>query len=249
VTTKPDADAPAREIEPSDESTRLVLWTLAAVVVSLVLGVRAATPVLASLPFIQAVYRRAPFAPARARALAWRWSLALMLIMLASAAFVLDRAWEGVAFGSATLSGARAWLHGDAGAPWTTLDMLAIAVAYVVACVASGGLLGTVVLAGAVCAAAASASAVFEGGANILRSALIAVSPWQWAFLLGLWLLFAPLAALGRARVLRRPGAEFALPPHRRDLIWGTALVIAAIFARLVLAGGWSDLARAWTGG
>ncbi|MDH3197125.1 MAG: hypothetical protein OEO21_02690 [Candidatus Krumholzibacteria bacterium] len=239
------ADAPVKR--PPDETTRLVMWTLGAVVVSLALGVGALTPLLATAPFAYAAYRRSAFDATRARALAWRWSLALLLIMLAAAAFVLDRAWESVAFGSATLSGARAWLSGDATAPWSALGMLAAAAAFAAASLVSGGILGAVVLAGVVCAAAASASAVFENGSNILQSALIALAPWQWAFLLGLWLLFAPLAAFARARVLRRPGADFAMETHRRDLLWGAGLVLAAVLLRLTLAGGWSALARAWT--
>jgi len=125
--------------------------------------------------------------------------------------------------------------------------MLAAAAGFVAACLVSGGVLGALVLAGAVCAAAASAAAVFENGANILQCALIALAPWQWAFLVGLWLLFAPLAAFSRARLLRRPGPGFVMASHRRDLVWGAALVVAAIFLRLALAGGWSALARAWT--
>lgn len=230
-----------------DETTRLVMWTLGAVVVSLALGVHAVTPVLATVPFVYAVYRRRAFETARARALAWRWSLALLLIVLAAAAFVLDRAWESVALGSATHTHARAWLAGDASAPWSALGMLAAAGAYVAASLVSGGILGAVVLAGAVCAAAASAAAVFENGSNILQSALIALAPWQWALLIGLWLLFAPLAAFSRARVLRRPGAEFSMTAHRRDLVAGAAITVLAILLRLVLAGGWSALARAWT--
>jgi hypothetical protein len=112
---------------------------------------------------------------------------------------------------------------------------------------ASGGILGVMFLSIFLADAAVSAAMIYARGVNLFPSTLIAISPWQWAFLAGAILLVPPLSTLSLARVFRRGLVSCDLEKVRREVIRAAALFALALVLRLALSSVYSNLAARWS--
>ena len=238
---------PSMEKE-SDDHSHLVLWTGLAAVVSAVLGLWWISPVICAAPLVHAVYRRGPRADLpTVRAMTIRWALVLMVTTMLVSAFVPGRVAGSVLFGKGAEITAQSWLAGQGGPMWG-LGWLAIMPVLLGAVTAlSAGILGVALLSIFVADAAVSAAVIYAHSTNLFSATVIALSPWQWAFLAGAVMAVPPLAGFSLANGYRRSGIPFDPVAARRELLWAGALFALALVLRVALSPLYTTLASRWT--
>ncbi len=238
---------PSAEKE-SDDHGRLVLWTGLAVVISTVLGLWWISPVICAAPLVHAVYRCGPGADLpRVRTLTIRWAIVMLVATLLMSAFVPGRVAGSVLFGKGAAITAESWLAGQGGPMWG-LGWLAIMPVVLGAVTAlSAGILGVALLSVLLADAAVSAALIYTHSTNLFPATLIALSPWQWAFLAGAVMAVPPLAGFSLANGYRRSGIPFDPVAARRELLWAGALFVLAIVLRIALSPLYTTLASRWT--
>lgn len=123
-------------------------------------------------------------------------------------------------------------------AVWTAL--------FGVGAVSSRGIVGCLVLSGALLVSAVHASVILVQSLNVLHASLVALPWWSFCWLLGMILLLEPLAAWGDATLLRIRRDNAPLYSRRRWMVGG-GLVAAALATRLLTAPMFTDLARRLT--
>ena len=84
-------------------------------------------------------------------------------------------------------------------------------------------------------------------GYNIIQMAFVAISPWQWCFMVGLVALYTPLSVFSRSRILGRDGAPFNWDHYRARILTGAGLLLLAFILRFALAGLYAHITRAIT--
>ncbi len=229
------------------ETAGIVGWTTLAVMVAVAIGNRFITPFIMTAPVLIFVLRSDDSrSTTMMRELAWRWMATTLVAVLIATAFVPGRAASSFLFGPELSASVPRFLAGVGSAPWSVLWLLGMSLLFVLGTVLSGGIAGWILAGTFVCAAAISGSAVFGFSHNILQSAFIALSPWQWVFLAGLWFLLDPLSRFSQARVLRR-GATFDFSRHKRPIVWGGGLILLSIILRIALVAPYASLARKLT--
>jgi len=208
------------------------LSTFFAVVVAVMVKVAWLSPLIVAAPYVAHRWKKRPSA-----ATFRRWGITVLVTTALATVFAPRHAFDSVLFGHGVPQHVDAWMHGDAGAPLGARFMLVALAAYLAGTVASVGFGGVVVAAVVLAINAVTAVYLCASGYNVVQMAIVAVSPWQWCFLVGLWFLFEPLASLARQRTIR----------DRRALVTGAVLVAAAFLVRFVAAGAYAALVRRWT--
>jgi hypothetical protein len=236
------AEAMTKAITPPSEKRHGAhpgWWTALAVFATGWAGVPYALPLAAAAPWV--VLRSRGRSIATTASL--RWLLAVVATGVAVVGMVGARAHRTIPFGVHSADAARDWLDGSGSAVPGVGVMAAVLAAFVVATVATRGVLGCVVLAGAALTVSASASAVYARSLNVFEASLVAFPVWSLAWIAGMALWLGPLARWGEERVWR---LRFDAPPRaaRRDLALGAALVALALVLRLLLASPLTALAR-----
>jgi hypothetical protein len=235
--SKPRSASPGKTTEEDAPRSHLVLWTALAGAVAAALAVAWVSPLLWVAPLVLAVYsRERGLDTEHLRPLFVRWAVTLFLTVLIASAFAGPRVPSGVVLGSGMVAQVRDWLAG-AGAPvWGAGWMAIMAVALAGLSAVSGGLLGAFLVAILAANAAVSASMVYANGTNIFTTSLVALAPWQWAFLAGAVLIVPPLARLSLQRLYRRPGPDPEPAALRRELMIAGGLLALAIVLRISLS-------------
>lgn len=243
--TQPAKPTPARKTR--EATTRIVVWTLVAGAAAAAIGLWWISPIVASAPILYVMSRSRPRPDATAtRRLTLRWTVALLLTIMVASAFLPDRTLASVPFGPGVQASVGEWMAGLRGPAESVWWLAAAAVVYVALALASAGVVGWLALAVFVGMAAIHAAFVYEHGHNLLQVTLVALSPWQWAFLGGAVLLAAPLANFSRSRIFGRSGAGPTAVERRQALI-GAGLLVVAILLRAALAGPYTWLVQRWT--
>ena len=222
-----------------------VFITFLAVVVSVKVGVAWLTPAIVTVPFVLHLVRRP-----RSDDLFRRWALTILFTTAAATAFAPAHTFESVLQGHSAPRLIDAWMEGGADAPLGARFMLLTGLVYVLATLSSVGVAGALVYSTALSINAVYAVYLCSKGYNVAQMALVAISPWQWCFLGGLYVLFAPLSAFSRELVIRRPhspGAPESWKRHVRSLAIGAGLVAAAFLVRALAGGAYEALVRRWT--
>ena len=112
---------------------------------------------------------------------------------------------------------------------------------------ASGGILGVMILSIFIADAAVSAAMIYATGVNLFPSTLVALSPWQWAFLAGAVMLVPPLSTLSLARVFRRELTSADVKNTRQQVIRAAMLFALALVLRIALSSIYSNLVARWS--
>jgi hypothetical protein len=230
-------DAAARGSSSAD-----VFATVVAVVVSVLVGVAWLTPVIVTAPYVLYL-RRVPSTGGLFR----RWAITVLVATAVAASFVPWHTFESVLMGHSMPHQTRLWMRGEAGPPLGARFMLVTGVLYAVAALAGAGVGGALVFSAALSINAVYAVNLTANGFNLVQVALVAIPPWQWCFLAGLYVLFEPLAAISRRRVIRRGSAGGAAGASTRTIAIGVGLVAVAVLLRLVATGAYTALVRRWT--
>jgi len=232
----------------NDGHAGLVPWTFLAAAVAATVGLWWLSPVLCAAPLIYVCLERGkPVNVSSLGITTIRWAIVVFVTTLLAAAFVPDRIPGSVLFGKGVEITVGQWLAGEGGPAWGLAWLAIMPVALALLTLVSGGILGVMFLSIFLGSAAVSASMIYAAGVNLFPSTLLALSPWQWAFLAGALLLVPPLSTLSLARVFRRELSGSDLKNVRRDVIRATALFALAIVLRLALSSVYTSIVARWT--
>lgn len=244
---------PAPRPEPKTEGkvkkgqTGDVGLAIAAVVVAVWAGAPWLTPLVLTMP-VAFFLARGAAADADARYhLFRRWSITVLVTFIAATAFAPPHAFHSVPWGAEAPARVDEWMAGNAGPPLGPIYMLVAGVAFLALTVASAGVLGALVFSSVLALNAVYATYLFSKSYNIVLMSFVAISPWQWCFLLGLIALWTPLSVYSRAHVLRRANDPFSWDPYRMRVFIGLGLFVVAFLVRLALAGVYEELVRQLT--
>jgi hypothetical protein len=241
------AEALADAIE--EASPRIVLFTIVATAVAAAIGQWWLSPLLLVAPMVHLfVTSGRTMKPDRLDGLTIRWAVTVLLTVLIATAFLPDQTRESVAGGAGMDASVRAWLEGTGGPAWGLLWLAVVPVVVAAATVVSDGMAGWLLYGMLTAQAAIHASVIYERGTNLVLSTLIALSPWQWAMMLGLFLLIRPMR---QRSFVHFPGEATTDDPEktRRRLMIAGALIALSLVLRLALAGPYTKLAGLWTVG
>jgi hypothetical protein len=205
------------------------------------------TPLLLTAPLAFYLARGAAADPEARYNLFRRWAITVLITTIAATAFAPMNAIRAVPWGDGAVTRIQAWMSGDAGPPLGALYMLVAGAAYLAGTALSAGIVGALVYSSVLALNAVYATILFSKGYNVLQIAFVAISPWQWCFLVGLFVLFTPLSMYSRQSVLARDGEPFSWDEKRRTMMVGAALLLAAFLLRFLLAGLYASLVRNWT--
>lgn len=227
----------------------MALATIGSVLLSTVIAVKFLSPIIQSLavaPFYYSAMRRRMYHTASA--LVVRWAIVLFVSMMVIGVFVPSRFGRSVAFGRETAGAVEAWVTAGSQSPPADLPYLLWGgVAFIVASLASGGLLGLVGGATALGAAVYGALFLFKNGDNVIQVALIAVPVWQWCFFGACAALLVPMGTIVTQRLHRNESLEEDRGALRRYMYYGGGLFLVSLLLRLSVAGWWLALATRWT--
>jgi hypothetical protein len=246
--SKPAATAKTTEGKPKRTApSGDVTLALLAAVVAVWAGAPWLTPLLLTAPLAFYLARGSASDEDARYFLFRRWAITVLVTMMAATVFAPASALRAVPWGSEALTRIEAWMEGNAGAPLGTMYMLLAAVATLAGTVLSAGVVGVLVYSSVIALNAVYATILLSKGYNVILMAFVAVSPWQWCFLLGLFVLITPLSVFSRSRILSRDGSAFDWNEKRRTIMIGAALLVAAFLLRWVAAGPYTTLVRNWT--
>jgi hypothetical protein len=220
---------------------------LLAVITAVWAGAAWLTPLLVTAPLAFFLAKGAAANPQDRERLFRRWSITVLVMFTAAAAFAPSRTLQSVPFSIDIPVRIDAWLAGDAGPPLGARYMFAVAVAYLVGTTLSAGVVGALVFSSVLAINGTYATCLVSKGYNVLQMALVAVSPWQWCFLVGMVVLFTPLSVFSRSRVLARDAEAFRWDDYRKRVYLGAGLIAAAFVLRFVIAGVYGTIVRGWT--
>lgn len=243
---KPGSRQPRPQHERPRE-TRDVALTILAVCVSVWARSAWLSPLVLTAPLAFYLARGAAADIDSRDALARRWSITVFITTMAAAALATPFALDSTPFAAELPLRIEQWLAGDGGPVLGARYMLVAGLATLILTAASAGIVGAMVLASILTLNAVAASLLISRGYNIVQMAFVAVSPWQWCFMVGLIALYTPLSVLSRERVLSREGAPFVWQQHRKRVLVGAGLIILAFVLRVALATPYVALVRHWT--
>ena len=228
---------------------RMVLATIVSVAAATAIRV----PVLSLLLFTAAVFpffygalRRSNHAAAVA--LVFRWGVALFFTILVTGAFLPDRLGAALPFSGEALRTVESWIRVPNAPPPADIDYLLWGmVTFLAASLASGGLLGLIVAAGAVGAAAYGAVFVFRNGLNLIQIALVALPVWQLSVLVAAGFVIVPASVFVFARFFHTEKRAEEWERLRRYMYAGAGFFALSILLRYAAAGAWRSLIERWT--
>jgi hypothetical protein len=232
----------------ADARSRVILWAGLAALVSAVLGQWWLSPVLCTFPLVWIVHRESARVDAASLApFVVRWALTVFAVTLVCSAFIPHRVPGSVLLGRGVEITVLDWFAGEGGPVWGLPWLVIAPVVIAVLTALSGGVLGVAFLSIALGDAAVSAAMIYARGENLFTTSLIALSPWQWAFLGGALLSVPAIAGLSLPRVLRREATPADPAKVRRQLVWAAGLFALAIVLRAVFAPAYASLVARWT--
>lgn len=227
----------------------MVLATIAAVIVSTIIGVGALSPLLfaaAVFPFYFSAMRRGDHRSGVF--LVFRWGVALFATLIVVGAFVPGRLGAALPLSDAAVRTIEAWVRSPAASPpagpaylfWGTLAFLA-------GSLASGGLLGFVIGAIAVGGAAYGALFVFRHGLNVIQIAFVALPVWQLALFIACAFLLAPASVFVFERFLHAEKRTEDRARLRLFMYAGAGFFVLSVLLRFTVAPSWRALLERWT--
>ncbi len=238
----PVATPPKRRRQPGD-----VELTLAAIFAALWAGAPWLTPLLLTAP-LAFFLAKGTAAKARDRDILFRrWSVTILVMFVLAAAFAPSRTFQTVPFADGISLRIDAWLAGDAGPPLGARYMLVAAIAYLAGTTLSAGIVGALIFSSVLALNGAYATCLISKGYNVVQMALVAISPWQWCFLVGSVILFTPLSVFSRSRILARDGDPFRWDDYRKRVYLGAGLIATAFVLRFIIGSVYGALVRGWT--
>jgi hypothetical protein len=230
-----------------DRHTHLVPWTFLTAAIAATAGVWWISPIICTAPLVHTCWQRGkPVDVSHLGPLTIRWAIVLFVTTLLVAVFVPDRIPSSVLFGRGVESTVGQWLAGEGEPVWGLAWLAITPVALALFTLASGGILGVMILSIFIANSAVSAAMIYATGVNLFLSTLIALSPWQWAFLAGAVMLVPPLSTLSLARVFRRELTSADVKNTRQQVIRAAMLFALALVLRIALSSIYSNLAARW---
>jgi len=227
----------------------MVLLTIAAVVVSTVIGKRALSPILhvaAIFPFYYSAMKEQRHR--RCLALVMRWAAALFVTTVLAGVFAPSRVTASLPFGDRAVAVLSNWLATSQSQPAADYSYILWGLAvFLVGTAVSGGLIGLLVGSVALGGAACGALYLFENGNNVLQIAISALPPWQLSlFACGAFCLL-PTSLPFFERFLKIERVAESKQALLTYLYIGAGFFVVSLILRLALAGMWQHLLQRWT--
>jgi hypothetical protein len=234
---------------PATSAENLVVGaSILSVLLSIVITVKFITPLLltaAVVPFFLHAMRRGLHG--RAVRLTARWAVTVFVCVVIAGGFVSARAERTFPYAGQSVNAIEDWIAGTADTPPADFKLLlGGGLAFAVAAVVSGGILGFI-LASLVLASSACGSAfLFQQGDNIFHIALIAIQPWLLCFFAAGVFFIVPAAFPVQQRFLNQSTTNLDRTLLRFIYV-GAGLFLLSIVLRLTTAGAWKVLTERWT--
>jgi hypothetical protein len=241
--TRGDGSGSASSLIKSS-GNKMVLLTIASVILSVLIGLRALSPILhvaALFPFYYASMKQHRHSVTLV--LAIRWTVALFVTILVVGAFVPSRTAASLPFSDSTVAALSSWLADSQSPPPADYPYLLWGMAvFLAGSVVSGGLIGLIVGSLALGSTAFGALFLFEHGTNVLVIALTAVPLWQWCLFAGGAFCLVPTALPFFERFLKIERVAEARYVLMTYLYIGAGFFLASLILRLAIAGLWHRL-------
>jgi hypothetical protein len=227
----------------------MVLATIGSVALATAFGVAALSPLLftaAVFPFFYRALRRSDHRTGIV--LVFRWGFALFVSLLAIGAFVPDRLGSALPFSNDAARTVESWIRQPQASPPADIGYLLWGMlVFLAASVASGGLVGLVLAAGAIGGAAFGALFVFRNGLNLLQIALVALPVWHLSAFVSAAFFIVPASVLVFTRFFHLEKRIEDWQLLRRYMYAGAGFFALSILLRYATAGVWRSLLERWT--
>ena len=231
------------------QGNMLVLMTIASVLVATILGVGFISPLLftaAVFPFFYVAITRNDHRSGIV--IVFRWSIVLFVTLLIVGIFVPDHLGASLPFSAGAAHTIETWIRDPGASPPANLNYILWGMlAFTIASIASGGLLGFLIGAVALSGAAYAALHVFRHGFNIVLISLIAVPVWQLSLFVAGAFVLVPLSVFVFERFfnVERRTKDWEL--LRNYMYAGAGFFVLSIVLRYATAGVWRELVSRWT--
>ena len=227
----------------------LVLMTIGSVLLAAIFGVGIISPLFFTAAVFPFFYTAIVRNDHRAGVvIVFRWAIALFVTLLVVGVFVPDRIGSALPMATNTATALETWIRDPGVPPPANLNYILWGMlAFTVASVLSGGLLGFLIGAVALGGAAYSALHVFRHGINIIQISLVAVPVWQLSLFVAGAFVMVPLSVFMYERffnVEKRPQDWDLL---RNYMYVGASFFVLSIVLRYATAGVWRELVEQWT--
>jgi len=234
---------------PENPGNTMVFATFVSVVIAVLFGVGVISPVLfaaAVFPFFYGMMRRNDHRSGIR--LVFRWAVALFLSLLIVGVFVPDRLGTALPLSGEAVRTVESWVQSQGASPPADVRYLLWGMlAFLVASVISGGLLGFIIGAVALGGAAYAALFICRHGFNILQIALVAVPVWQLSLFAAGALLMVPMSLFVFERFFHINKRVEDWEHLRRYMYMGAGFFALSVALRYVAAGVWRTLLEKWT--
>jgi hypothetical protein len=234
---------------PEKPGNMIVVATFASTVIAVLLGVGLISPLLfaaAIFPFFYGAMRHNDHRSGVV--LVFRWAVALVVSLLVVGVFVPDRLGAALPLSAEAVRTVETWIQTRGAAPPADVKYLLWGMlAFLVASVVSGGLLGFIVGGVALGGAAYAALFVCRHGLNILQIGLVAIPVWQLSLFVAGAFLLVPMSVFVFEKFFhidKRPD-DWAL--LRRYMYAGAGFFALSVALRYAAAGVWRTLLEKWT--
>jgi hypothetical protein len=227
----------------------MVLATVASVVLAVLIQVGALSPLLftaAVFPFFYRSLRRSDHR--FGVSLVFRWGVALFFSLLIVGVFLPDRLGAALPLSGDAVRTVESWIREARTAPPADTGYLLWGMlAFLVASVLSGGLLGFILGAVAVGAAAYCALFVFRHGLNLFQIGFVAVPVWQLCLFVAGAFLLVPASVIVFERFFHIEKRTEDWERLRQYMYLGAGFFAMSIVLRYLTAGAWRALIERWT--
>jgi hypothetical protein len=227
----------------------MVLATVTSVIVAALIGVGILSPLLFTAAVFPFFYRALRHSDHRSGvALVFRWGIALFASLLVVGIFVPDRLGAALPLSDGAVRNVETWIREPQTAPPAdTRYLLWGMLAFLVASVVSGGLLGFIIGAVGVGAAAYAAIFLFRHGLNIFQIGFVAIPVWQLSLFVAGAFLLVPSSVFVFERFFERRTRPEDWEHLRKYMYMGAGFFALSIALRYVTAGLWRTLIERWT--
>jgi hypothetical protein len=234
---------------PEKPGNTIIVATFASVVVAVLLGVGVISPLLfaaAVFPFFYGAMRRNDHRSGVA--LVFRWAAALFVSLLIVGVFIPNRLGVAIPLSAEAVRIVETWIQTQGASPPADVKYLLWGMlAFLVASVISGGLLGFIVLGVALGGAACAALFICRHGLNIFQIGLVAIPVWQLSLFVAGAFLVVPLSVFVFEKFFHidKRADDWAL--LRRYMYVGAGFFALSVALRYAAAGVWRILLEKWT--
>jgi hypothetical protein len=180
--------------------------------------------------------------------LVFRWAVTLFLSLLALGVFLPGRLGAALPMSGEAVRAMEMWIQTQGASPPADVKYLLWGMfAFLVASVASGGLLGFIIAGVALGGAACAALFVCRHGFNIFQIGLVAIPIWQLALFIAGAFLLVPMSAFVFERFFHIEKRVEDWERLRRYMYIGAGLFALSVALRYAAAGLWRTLLEKWT--